>query len=79
MIPKADAITGGFSSGADLISSIVAGLLIGLFLDWWLGIGPILVIVGSLTGFGSGFYKLWRHSAILEDQAEERGRGRRTS
>ena len=67
--------TSGFSTGVDLISSVVAGLLLGLGLDWWLGTNPVLTIIGIVAGFGSGFYKLWRLSAVLEEQAEERRRG----
>ncbi len=66
---------GGLSSGGDLISSVVAGLLMGLGLDWWLGTRPVFIIIGTLAGFGSGFYRLWRFSAKLEEQAKERRRG----
>ena len=59
----------------DLISSVVAGLLLGLGLDWWLGTAPVFVIIGIIAGFGSGFYKLWQLSAVLEEQAKERKRG----
>ena len=75
LIPERRSVTGGFSSGVDLISSIVSGLLLGLGLDWWLGTRPVFVIIGILAGFGSGFYKLWQHSAVLEEQAKERRRG----
>ena len=75
LVPKRQAITGGLSSGGDLISTVVAGLLLGLGLDWWLSTKPIFIIIGTLAGFGSGFYKLWRHSAVLEEQAKERRRG----
>ena len=75
IVPDRAAVTGGFSSGVDLISSIVAGLLVGLGLDWWLGTRPVFIVIGALAGFGSGFYKLWRYSATLEEQAKERKRG----
>ena len=75
LVPDRRSVTGGFSPGVDLISSVVAGLLIGLGLDWWLGTGPVITIIGSIAGFGSGFYKLWRFSAVLEEQAKERRRG----
>lgn len=67
--------SGGFSTGVDLISSVVAGLLLGLALDWWLGTNPAFTIVGIIAGFGSGFFKLWQLSAVLEEQAKERKRG----
>lgn len=75
LVPDRSAITGGFSPSVDLISSVIAGLLIGLALDWWLGTRPIFIVVGTIAGFGSGFYKLWRHSAVLEELAKERKRG----
>ena len=75
IVPRRDAVTGGFTPGADLISSVVAGLLLGLALDWWLETRPVFIIIGILAGFGSGFYKLWQHSAVLEEQAKERRRG----
>ena len=68
-------MTSGFSSGADLISSVVAGLLLGLGLDWWLGTRPVFTIIGIIAGFASGFYKLWQLSAVLEEQAKERRLG----
>ena len=30
----------------DFISSVIAGLLIGIGLDWWLGTQPIFVVIG---------------------------------
>lgn len=68
-------VSGGFSSGVDLISSVVAGLLLGLGLDWWLGTNPVFTVIGIVAGFASGFYKLWQLSAVLEEQAKERRRG----
>jgi hypothetical protein len=35
----------------------------------------MLIIVGTIAGFVGGFYKLWRHSAVLEELAKERKRG----
>ena len=58
------------------MSSVLAGLLLGVGLDWWLGTRPVLVILGTVAGFVSGFIKLWNHSAVLEEQAKERLRGR---
>jgi ATP synthase protein I len=76
LVPKKEAITGGWSSGVDLISSIVAGLLIGLGVDWLFGTQPVFAIIMGLAGFGSGSMKLWKYSEILERQAEARRRGR---
>jgi ATP synthase protein I len=75
LVPAREAITGSWSPSVDFISSIVAGLLIGLLLDWWLGTRPWLTVLFIVGGFVSGFYKLWRESEVLEQQAEERRRG----
>jgi len=62
------------SAGMDFFSSVVAGLLLGLGLDWVFNATPIFVIIGVIGGFISGFAKLWSTSRILEEQARARGR-----
>ena len=74
-IPDRKAVTGSFSPNADFVSSVVAGLLLGIALDWVFGTRPIFIIIFIVAGFVAGFYKLWRHSAVLEEMAEERRRG----
>ena len=74
-VPARDAVTGGFSKNADLISYIVAGLLLGLLLDWILGTTPVMVIIWALLGVGVGYWRLWQSSAVLEDQAKDRSHG----
>lgn len=63
------------SEAMDFISSVVAGLVLGLALDWWLDTRPVIVIIGIVLGFVAGFYKLWNASAVLEEQAQRRRRG----
>ena len=75
LVPDRRSVTGGFSPSVDFTSSIGAGLLLGVGLDWWLGTRPIFTIVFIVAGFVNGFFKLWQHSAVLEEQAEERKRG----
>lgn len=74
-VPARDAVTGGFSKNADLISYIVAGLLIGLLLDWLFGTTPVMVIIWTLLGIGVGYWRLWQSSAELEEQAKDRSHG----
>jgi ATP synthase protein I len=62
------------SEAMDFISSVVAGLLLGLGLDWWIGTRPAFTIVGIVLGFVAGFFKLWQASSVLEEQAKERRR-----
>jgi len=49
-----------WSLGLLLPSSIAVGLLIGYFLDKWLGTGPWLLLVFSLLGAASGLISLIR-------------------
>ena len=74
-VPPKEAITGGFSHGADFISYILAGLLIGLFLDWIIGTTPVMTIVWSLFGVGVGFYRMWQRSEDLEEEGRQRSHG----
>lgn len=58
----------------DFFSTVLAGLALGLGVDWLAGTGPVVTIVGIVLGFIAGFYKLWEASAVLEEQAERRRR-----
>lgn len=64
----------GTGRSFDLFSTIAAGLLIGIVVDWMAGTGPVVTIIGIVLGFVAGFYKLWEASSILEKQAERRKR-----
>ncbi len=75
LVPPKDAITGGFSGGADFISYIIAGLLIGLFLDWVIGIAPVMTILWTVAGVSVGFYRMWQRSEHLEEEGKERSHG----
>ena len=75
LTPDRKAVTGGFSPSVDFISAVLAGLAIGLGLDWAFNTRPALTIVFVVAGVITGFYKLWRSSAVLEEMATERQRG----
>lgn len=65
-------------AGGSFFASILAGLLVGYGLDWWLGTDPWLTVVFALTGAYSGFLRVW-HYAKTEgerDDEERRNRGR---
>jgi len=76
LAPNGKPVTGGFSPSVDFISSVIAGLALGIALDWLIDTRPVFTIIFVVVGFVVGFYKLWRHSAVLEEMAEERARGR---
>jgi F0F1-type ATP synthase assembly protein I len=64
----------GSSASLDFFSSVVAGLILGLAIDWIAGISPVATIIGVVVGFVAGFFKLWKASEVLERQAEQRRR-----
>ena len=70
--PQTEAVTAG---GTDFVSSILAGLFLGLFFDWLLGTAPLMVIAWSLAGFGIGFYRMWQRSADVVEEGRERSHG----
>ena len=41
-----------------LIGAIILFILLGYFLDRWLGTAPLLMIIGLLIGLSTGFYEL---------------------
>jgi F0F1-type ATP synthase assembly protein I len=72
VIPDRHAVLGGLGTGADFISVVISGLLLGLGLDWVFGTSPVIVVIGIVAGFATGFLKLWRQSAVLEEQGVRR-------
>ena len=74
-IPPREAITGGFSQGADLFTYILTGILIGLALDWLTGWRPVMTVIWALLGIGVGVWRMWQHSASLEEEAKGRSHG----
>ncbi len=75
LTPDRKDVTGGFSPSVDFASSVIAGLALGVAFDWLFDTRPVFIIVFVVAGFVAGFVKLWRHSAVLEEMAEERRRG----
>ncbi len=62
------AVNDGWMHGGSFVSSIIAGTLIGYFLDMWLGTDPWLVISGVLLGSYSGFVKMWQYMRKLDER-----------
>jgi F0F1-type ATP synthase assembly protein I len=75
LVPPKEAITGGFSGGADFFTYILTGLLIGLLLDVWTGWSPVMTILWSLAGVGVGMHRMWQRSAVIEEQAKRLSHG----
>ncbi len=65
------------SMAVDFASSVIAGFLIGLTIDWLAGTRPWFIVAGITAGCLAGFVKLWTASKVLEDQAVERIERRR--
>jgi F0F1-type ATP synthase assembly protein I len=53
------AVTEGWLEGGSFLGSILAGMLLGLGLDWWLSTSPWLVITGIVLGSYAGFARVW--------------------
>ncbi len=66
------AVNDGWMEGGSFFSSIIAGTLLGYFLDMWLGTEPWLVIIGIVFGSYSGFMKVWQYSKRLDDNPRGR-------
>lgn len=65
MRPKAEGINSGARAGMELVTSIVAGALIGYGLDTWLGTKPWMLILFLFLGVGAGFMSVYRISSNL--------------
>jgi len=50
-------------AGTELVVSVLAGFLVGQWLDGKWGTGPWLMLLGALSGIGIGLYQLIRVSA----------------
>lgn len=55
-------------------TSILAGFLLGLGLDAWLGTRPAFIVVGIVVGAVSGFWKLWQVARRQTDEEQARAR-----
>jgi ATP synthase protein I len=49
-----------FRIGTELVAGLVIGVGIGLGLDWWLGTGPLFMIVFFFLGAGAGMLNVYR-------------------
>ncbi len=66
------AINDGWMEGGSFFSSIIAGTLLGYFLDMWLGTDPWLVIIGIVAGSYSGFMRVWQYSKKIDENPRGR-------
>lgn len=54
-----------YAAALSLFAAVVAGLLLGWFLDRWLGTRPWLLVTGLILGAAAGFYEFIRASSKL--------------
>lgn len=52
----------------NLISSIVGGIVIGLLLDMHFNTEPLLLLIGTFFGIGSGFWFVYKYAKSNEDR-----------
>ncbi len=65
--PGADGgMNAGAQAGLELVTSIIAGALIGWGLDSWLGTKPWLLILFLFLGVGAGFMSVYRINNKLD-------------
>ncbi|MBT8478113.1 MAG: AtpZ/AtpI family protein [Gemmatimonadetes bacterium] len=62
---------GGYGLTLGIATALFAW--IGSILDERLHTEPLLVILGTFTGFGAGFYSMYRH--LVLDRSDELGQG----
>ncbi len=55
-----ESMSTGLRAGAELITSILAGGLIGYLLDQWLSTTPLFLIAMLVLGVITGFVNVWR-------------------
>lgn len=48
-------------AGSELVGSVLAGFVIGWYIDKKLGTGPWLTLGGAVAGISLGLYQLIRH------------------
>jgi hypothetical protein len=53
--------------------STVAFLLVGSALDRWLGLKPVLTLLGAFIGAGAGFYTMY-HRLVIAPRERDAGR-----
>ena len=59
-IQDTESMSIGLRAGAELITSIAAGGLIGYLLDQWLSTTPLFLIAMLVLGVITGFVNVWR-------------------
>jgi ATP synthase protein I len=50
----------GFRAGVEIVSALVVGIVLGGFLDRWLGTWPWLFLVGFVLGSAAGILNVYR-------------------
>ena len=59
------------SVGLEMAVAVVAGLLLGMWLDRKLGAAPWMMILGLVLGFTTGMRGVWRHVAAADRAVKE--------
>lgn len=62
------ALNDGWMEGGSFLGSVLAGTLLGYFLDRWLGTDPWLVSIGIIVGAYAGFVQMWGYLKSLDER-----------
>ena len=68
------AMATGFRVASELLAGVLVGAFIGWWLDRWLGSSPIALIVLALVGTASGFWNVYRLAARPTGGGEDGGK-----
>ncbi len=63
----------GLQAGAELVSAIAGGVLLGWGADSWWGTKPLFLIVGLILGFATAIYNIYRITSGIGTSVGLRG------
>ncbi|MGU3496584.1 AtpZ/AtpI family protein [Xanthobacteraceae bacterium A53D] len=69
----ASGMTLAFRLGAEFVSGVLVGSVLGWALDWTLGIAPWGIIILTLVGFGAGVLNMMRAAGQLPTRKSPKG------
>ena len=66
--PESEKNNGAIKAGTDFFAALVVGVVLGYWIDRWLGTTPFGIIIFLFLGFGAGFVNLYRSQTGHNDK-----------